>query len=131
MNGGADLSGKWDGVYAYPPVAEAGPVTPFLAEIADSGGRISGTIIEPNEFRPETAHATLEGARSGNRVDFLKIYHGAGEEYDEPVAYAGSLSDDGNVITGRWIMAEWSGPFEMVRQIEVKLSAEAGVEAEV
>jgi hypothetical protein len=124
-----NLSGKWDGVYAYPPVRGAGPVTPFLAEIADMGGRICGTIIEPNEFRPETAHATLEGARSGNRVDFLKIYHGAGEEYDEPVAYSGSLSDDGNIITGQWILAEWSGPFEMVRQLEVTITAE--VEATV
>jgi hypothetical protein len=119
-----DLSGKWDGIYTYPAVPDAGPTTPFLADIADIGGRISGTIIEPNEFRPETAQATLEGARSGSRVDFLKIYHGAGEEYDEPVAYSGTLSDDGNVITGRWIMAEWSGTFEMVRQIETMVAGE-------
>ncbi|WP_143738179.1 hypothetical protein [Erythrobacter donghaensis] len=126
-----DLSGKWDGTYAYPPIPGAGPVTPFLAEIADVAGRLSGTIIEPNEFRPETARATLEGMRSDSKVDFLKIYHGAGEEYDEPVVYSGSLSDDGNVITGRWIMAEWSGTFEMVRHIEVTTASEALAEVEV
>ncbi|MCL9982710.1 MAG: hypothetical protein NBV60_06095 [Erythrobacter sp.] len=111
-----DLSGTWDGVFAYPDVPDAGPVTPFLAEITEQGGRISGTIIEPNEFRPATAHASLEGVHAGTSVDFLKTYHMAGEEYDEPVAYAGQVSDDGNVITGHWMMSDWSGPFEMVRQ---------------
>jgi hypothetical protein len=122
-----DLSGKWDGTYTYLAAAAAGPRTPFLADIADISGRISGTIIEPNAFRPETARATLEGARSGSRVDFLKIYHGAGEEYDEPIAYAGILSDDGNIITGGWIMADWSGTFEMVRQIETRVAVEVDV----
>ena len=111
-----DLSGKWDGVFAYPDVPGAGPVTPFLAEITEQGGRISGTIIEPNEFRPGTAHASLEGVRDGTSVDFLKTYHAAGEEYEEPVAYAGQLSADGNLVTGHWIMQDWSGPFEMIRQ---------------
>lgn len=120
-----DLSGKWDGVFAYPDVPHAGPVTPFLAEIIEKGGRITGTIIEPNEFRPCSAHASLEGVRAGSSVDFLKTYLAAGEEYEEPVAYAGQLSDDGNVITGHWIMQDWSGPFEMVRQENAPAIAQA------
>ena len=120
-----DLSGKWDGVFAYPDVPDAAPVTPFLAEITEQGGRIRGTIIEPNEFRPGTAHAVLEGVRAGTSVDFLKTYHGAGEEYEEPVAYAGQLSDDCNVITGHWIMQDWSGPFEMIRQDSTQAIAPA------
>jgi len=120
-----DLSGKWDGVFAYPDVPGAGPVTPFLAEITEQGGRIRGTIIEPNEFRPGTAHAVLEGVRAGTSVDFLKTYLAAGEEYEEPVAYAGQLSDDGNVITGHWIMQDWSGPFEMIRQDSTQAIAHA------
>jgi len=120
-----DLSGKWDGVFAYPDVPGAGPVTPFLAQITEQGGQISGTIIEPNDFRPGTAHASLEGVRAGTSVDFLKTYHAAGEEYDEPVAYAGQLSDDGNVITGHWMMADWSGPFEMVRQESAQATEDA------
>lgn len=120
-----DLSGKWDRVYAYPDVPYAGPVTPFLAEITEQGGRISGTIIEPNEFRPSTAHATIAGVRAGTSVDFIKTYHGAGEEYEEPVAYAGRLSDDGNLITGHWMMSGWSGPFEMVRQLEITIASAA------
>jgi len=120
-----DLSGKWDGVFAYPDVPGAGPVTPFLAEITEQGGRISGTIIEPHAFRPGTAHAALEGVRAGKSVDFLKTYRAAGAEYDEPVAYGGQLSDDGNVITGHWTMQDWYGPFEMVRQQSAPAIAQA------
>ena len=120
-----DLTGMWDGVYSYPAVPDAGPTTPFLADISEVGGRISGTIIEPNEFRPGTAHATIIGHRAGNVVEFSKSYHGAGPEYDEPVAYTGQLSDDGTLITGHWMMQEWSGPFEMVRQAKVEALEEA------
>jgi hypothetical protein len=120
-----DLTGKWDGVYAYPDVPDAGPVTPFLAEITEQGGQIHGTIIEPHEFRHGTAYASLEGVRAGISVDFLKIYLAAGEEYEEPVAYAGQLSDDGNVITGHWMMSDWSGPFEMVRQERTQAAEQA------
>lgn len=101
-----DISGKWDGVFAYPDVPDAGPVTPFVAEIVERDGRISGTILEPHEFRSGTAHASLEGVRAGRTVDFLKTYHAAGAEYEEPVAYAGSLSADGNIITGHWMMSD-------------------------
>ena len=125
QTGNHDLTGMWDGVYSYPAVPHAGPTTPFLADITEVGGQISGTIIEPNEFRHGTANATMIGLRVGNLVDFLKTYHGAGEEYDESVAYAGQLSDDGTLITGHWMMQEWSGPFQMVRQAEVKALAEA------
>jgi len=125
-----NLSGKWDGIYAYPAVPEAGPATPFLAEIADHGGHISGTIIEPNEFRRETAHASLEGVRAGRSVEFLKTYQAAGEAYDEPVAYAGSLSADGNVISGHWMMSAWSGPFEMTRQLDAMIGIAAQAAAE-
>jgi hypothetical protein len=119
-----DLTGMWDGVYSYPAVPDAGPTTPFLADITESGGQISGTIIEPHEFRHGTAHATIIGHRVGTMVDFSKTYHGAGEEYDEPVSYTGQLSDDGTLITGHWMMQEWSGPFEMVRQAQVEALAE-------
>lgn len=120
-----DLTGMWDGVYSYPAVQGAGPTTPFLADISEVGGQISGTIIEPHEFRRGTAHATIIGHRVGNVVDLSKIYRGAGAEYDEPVAYTGQLSNDGTLITGHWMMQEWSGPFEMVRQARVEVHEEA------
>jgi hypothetical protein len=125
QTGDHDLTGMWDGVYAYPAVPGAGPTTPFLADISEVAGRLSGTIIEPHEFRSGTAQATIMGHRAGNVVDFSKTYHGAGEAYDEPVSYTGQLSDDGTLITGHWMMQEWSGPFEMVRQARVEAAEEA------
>ena len=120
-----NLTGTWDGVYSYPAVADAGPTTPFLADISDVGGQISGTIIEPHEFHGNTAHALIIGYRAGTVVDFSKTYHGAGAAYDEPVAYIGQLSDDGTLITGHWMLQEWSGQFEMVRQVRVETLVEA------
>lgn len=120
-----DLTGMWDGVYSYPAVPDAGSAMLFLADISEVGGQISGTIIEPHEFRRATAHATIIGHRVGDVVDFSKTYHGAGAEYDEPVSYTGQLSNDGTLITGHWMMQEWSGPFEMVRQAGVEAREEA------
>ncbi len=120
-----DLTGRWDGVFSYPAVPDAGPSTPFLADISEIAGQISGAIMEPHEFRSGTAHATIMGHRGGDVVDFSKTYHGAGSEYDEPVSYTGQLSNDGTLITGHWMMQDWSGPFEMVRQAGVEAREEA------
>ncbi|WP_108788251.1 hypothetical protein [Erythrobacter sp. Alg231-14] len=112
-----DISGRWDGTFYYPDVPEAGPVTPFLANLTESGGVLNGTIIEPNEYSPATAHSTIAGQRIGSSVTFSKTYHGAGDEYSETVVYSGSLSDDANMITGEWSIDHWCGTFEMVREL--------------
>jgi len=110
-----NLSGEWHGTYRYP--AGARPDTPFLAMIQDRDGELSGTIIEPNGFRAETAQATLTGRRCGTSVDFTKVYHGAGPEYATPVDYVGGISDDGRRIDGVWSLLEWDGIFEMFRDL--------------
>lgn len=139
MAGKDDLSGGWDGTFFYPDVPEAGPVTPFLATITDRGGALSGTVIEPHEYRDGTAHATLVGQRIGRSVHFAKDYHDAGWEYSRTVVYDGTLSDDGEMITGEWSIEHWRGAFEMTRQsaadqdVEVEMEApvETGVEIDV
>ena len=129
MSNGINLTGGWDGTFTYPDVPEAGPTTPFLATITDRGGVIEGTIIEPHEFESGTAHATLVGQRIGRSVHFAKDYHGAGWEYRETVLYYGTLSEDGDTITGEWQIEHWRGGFEMTRQSRV--DAEAELKAEV
>ena len=109
------LSGEWQGTYRYP--RGAAPDTPFHAVIEDRNGELSGRIIEPNGFRPETAQATLAGRRFGTSVDFTKAYHGAGPEYATPVDYVGSISDGGRKIAGVWSLLEWDGTFEMSRDV--------------
>ena len=130
MAGGQhDLSGTWDGTFAYPDVPEAGPVTPFLATITERSGVIEGTVIEPHEFSAETtAHAVIAGQRTGQAVSFAKTYHDAGEEYRETVLYRGSLCTEGEVITGEWSIDHWRGTFEMVRST---YPAPEAVDAEV
>lgn len=115
MGANENLSGEWHGTYRYP--RGGGPDTPFLAVIDDRNGQLSGTIIEPNEFRPETARATLAGRRFGTSVDFTKTYQGAGPEYATPVDYVGSTSADGCRIAGVWSLLEWDGTFEMFRDV--------------
>lgn len=134
-NGGQNLTGKWDGVFSYPDVPEAGPTTPFLASLSDTGGVIKGEIIEPNEYHSGTAHSTVLGQRIGNSVHWAKTYHGGGEEYRETVLYFGSVSQDGDTITGEWSIDHWRGPFEMTRDdtadVRFKRETVAEVDAEI
>lgn len=120
-----DLTGQWNGTYAYP--GSAGPATPFVATIVESSGHVAGSISEPDLFTGAVIEATIAGARSGSGVDFTKTYGAsASGAYDNPVDYVGSLSGDGNVVTGVWSLLDWDGTFEMVR--EAAASAPAGEE---
>ena len=126
-----DLSGKWDGVFSYPDVPEAGPTTPFLASIVDNAGVIKGEVIEPHEYGGHTAHSTILGQRIGASVHFSKTYHDAGWEYEQVVEYFGTLSDGGDTITGEWRIDHFCGPFEMTRERAVEALAEPREEAEI
>jgi hypothetical protein len=125
-----DLSGSWNGQFAYP--AGRGPITPFVAEIEDRGGRLSGHIAEPNLMgsTSELLNASIAGFRDGSAIDFTKTYDGAGDAA-HAVDYAGRLSDDGNEIRGVWSLADLDGSFEMVRDSPLAEPLAAHAEAEV
>ncbi len=110
----ADISGSWTGQFSYP--AGMGPTTPFVAEIEDHGGRLSGHIIEPNTVGRTSDHlrASISGYRDGQSIDFTKTYDGASDAA-HAVDYAGRLSDDGIEIRGVWSLADLDGNFEMQR----------------
>ncbi len=111
-----DLSGQWSGEYTYPN--GMGPVTPFLAVIEDNGGRLAGTIIEPNTIADGTLEADLVGVHHGSGIDFTKTYTpGASRHYAEPVDYVGAISDGGMVISGVWSLHDLDGTFEMRREL--------------
>jgi hypothetical protein len=111
-----DMTGLWEGTYAYP--AYRGPTTPFVARIEEVDGALTGTIMEPNTmgWSSEELEAVLNGARNGRSVDFTKAYDGSSDAA-HAVDYVGQLSDDGNLVTGVWSLAELDGPFEMRREI--------------
>ena len=60
-----DLSGLWDGTYAYPTALE--PV-PFRAELRDHDGRLSGEVREPAPpyMAAGDLAAMITGARSAS-----------------------------------------------------------------
>jgi hypothetical protein len=127
-----NLTGQWSGEFAYP--RHSGPTTPFLANIADRGGRLTGTIIEPDTIHGGVIEAVIVGTRHGASVDLTKTYSPAAPaDYAEPVDYVGSLSADGAVIKGVWSLLEWDGTFEMRReeQSEEEVSEQDVVEVSV
>lgn len=126
-----DLSGQWHGTFAYP--ANAGPATPFLANLTESNGHLSGSIIEPDLYGgADPAKALIAGHRAGRSVDFTKTYQGRVVGYKNPVDYVGQLSADGASVTGMWSLLELNGTFEMYRELgmEETVSAETTAKAD-
>ena len=124
-----DVSGRWDGTFAYP--GGVGPATPFVAELAESAGAISGTVAEPNTMgaSSDTLQAVVRGTRDGAAVDFTKTYDGTSDAAHS-VDYVGRLSGDGKTITGVWSLGAMDGTFEMHRDIaaEEAVAVEASEE---
>lgn len=125
-----DVSGVWDGTYAYPTALE--PVR-FRAELRDHEGRLSGEIIEPAPvyLPPGDLAAMITGARSGSHVRFTKIYDTL-EHFRDPVVYDGALDEEECEIAGRWVIGpSWSGTFVMTRPKNAQAEAEQDAEDEV
>ena len=119
-----NLTGRWTGVYFYPVDPELNPEddlppTPFTAELRDAGGHVTGTTLEPDVFGAPDAPpipATLEGHRLDGQLTFTKFPDGGGQVHS--IDYIGSISGDGNSISGQWIIhGEWSGTFRMQRKV--------------
>ena len=125
----ADLSGVWLGIFNYP---EDLPATSFRATLADSGGRLGGTIEEIDAVVMVGRHLTsaVDGTRDGRAVRFTKFYAPASEEYDV-VEYRGTVNADGDEITGHWqVHGAWGGSFIMTRPQATPAQAEQSDAAE-
>ncbi len=110
-----NLSGDWTGIFNYP---EPHPPNGFEALLRDHDGAITGETRERSDsvedVDPEQI-AILTGQRAGRSVTFVKSYDDL-RRAQNPVHYDGTVSEDGDEITGRWIIhGEWSGTFLMVR----------------
>jgi hypothetical protein len=114
----SNLSGEWSGEFSYP--RHRGPTTPFLAQLEDRGGRLTGTIVEPDIISGGTTAASIAGLRHGSSVDFTKAYGPAAPfGYETPVDYVGQVSADGNTVSGVWSLLDMDGRFEMRREQEI------------
>lgn len=122
------VAGRWQGIYGY-----AGGLAAhrFEAELSDHDGALAGVIEEPGDDGPGPMSATLTGTRAGQSVDFVKHYD-AHEWPLDPIAYAGTLSEDGLEIAGGWtISAGGHGSFVMRRAGGVEEERVLEVEAPV
>ena len=126
----SDLSGHWDGTYAYPSALH--PI-PFHLELRDSGGGLAGEVIEPapDYLPPGEMVAVITGSREGSSVRFTKIYDSL-EHFLDPVLYEGVLDDEECEISGTWTIGPgWSGTFVMTRPKNEEAETEVEEEAEV
>lgn len=128
-----DMTGLWHGTYSY--VGYAHETTPFVANIVDGGGHLSGTIIEPSAYEEaehgggEEVESVFEGARGEQAVDFTKTYQGV--MWNHSVDYVGKLSADGQTVTGMWSVDTLDGTFEMHRDLNLEELAVQEEEAEL
>lgn len=115
MSDPLDVSGSWRGIFNYP---QALPPNSFEAELREAGGIVTGETREVGDGEDEgetILHAYLDGRRSGTGISFVKRYDLL-RRAANPVHYDGTLSPEGDEITGRWTIAgNWSGTFLMVR----------------
>lgn len=118
------IAGFWTGEYAYDDVT--GLKVEFHAELSQKGTIMSGNSTEENTFGGQGGQiliAELFGKVSGESVDFTKSYTN-GPAHQDKILYQGTLSDDGNLISGKWTMLSmWTGSFKMTRAIEQKPKA--------
>lgn len=111
------LTGQWMGRFEYD---RGGNPTAFDTELAEISGSLSGEIREPNSFRDDMGAelaATLDGARAGDAISFVKRYVGF-KQGDHPI-YEGQANADLTRIEGRWRFANqpgWGGRFVMIRK---------------
>ncbi len=122
-----DLTGRWQGIYNYPYLAEPNE---FVATLIDRDGDLSGETEEigtlPESGR-EAFPALIEGRRDGSSVAFRKFYDDLRIAADV-VHYNGQVDPDGSEIAGNWhIEGDWGGTFIMIRPPAASVSVKAEV----
>ena len=106
-----DLSGMWLGTYW-----QRETPTRFEATLIQGGNALSGSILDDGYL----GEARLSGTTVGRQVQFVKRYLA---QSLPPIDYTGTVSEDGDHITGQWSIAGFdAGPWEAHRS-EDDLSA--------
>ena len=115
----SDMNGIWSGRYEY---SDHNDPVKFTAWFDDSGGAISGTIMEPNTFVPgdvEELQASITGARHALEVEFVKRYDIYSGAHNAPIIYSGTADKAFTLLRGTWAFPEdphfSKGIFELSR----------------
>jgi hypothetical protein len=85
-----NISGTWLGTYW-----QNGQPTRFEVTFAQGGNALSGSILDDSPL----GEAQLSGEVVGRSIQFVKRYLTSALL---PIVYAGTISEDGNLMTGTW-----------------------------
>lgn len=99
------VSGGWLGTYAYRGSHRHQPPVRFEAVFSGvrGDGRFGGTILDDGPL----GLANVSGTQEGLIVRFTKVYVCADSAGAGPIAYAGTLSEDGRQLKGTWELPIW------------------------
>lgn len=131
MSDPRDVSGVWYGRYF--ATSREVEENSFIANLAEAGGAVAGTITEPDTTGfEEVRRAFVDGSRNAAQLRFVKQYDPAGA-LAHSVAYSGTISEDGSEISGEWRFSGYHGGFVMKRQAfrAEELDEEAVVDEDV
>lgn len=104
-----DLASAWTGYYHYNDGRQ--PV-PFRMTLRFNGNGFRGRVTEPATFGTGASmlSADVTGTITDGKVVFTKTYDGTGGQ-THPVQYYGTLSPDGQKMSGGWLIETMSGTF--------------------
>ena len=107
------LTGDWRGYFEY--LGETGLTSSFTARIEDDGTQLCGEKIEPDRRGGSVPMcALITGVRETTTVKFTALGTPHSVAFNL-VDYVGTVSEDGNTISGMWAFQFFDGPFEMHR----------------
>ncbi len=124
------IAGGWLGTYAYGGIESRQPPVRFEATwtMQSDDGRFSGPVLDDGAL----GEADTDGMQTGRQVAFTKVYVNQSSSYTHPIAYEGTLSEDGTTVAGTWRLSRISGTWDARRLWSEGSSAaraETGAEA--
>jgi len=95
-----DISGEWDGVYAYGERLRNVPPARFGASftVTDPAGGFVGAITDADGI----GEAGVAGAVEGRVVRFVKTYRWSRFARTSPIHYEGTFEGEGRAAQGTW-----------------------------
>ena len=103
------IIGGWRGYYCYEGILASNPACGFSAEFRTEMAEyaFSGSITDDIPVGP----AVLKGTQTGMEIEFVKSYVSRGclGLARPSIRYTGTISEDGNNITGTWALRSWMG----------------------
>jgi hypothetical protein len=109
------LAGGWQGTYVYVDDPCHSPPVRFEATwtMQGDGGRFTGPVLDDGPL----GQSETDGMQTGRQVAFTKVYVDQSSSYTHPIAYEGTLSEDGMTVTGTWRLSTLSGTWDARRII--------------